>query len=108
MINYIKDMYGERVAFSVMDKATVTLTEKGKEALADYINSNKADADAAVKAESINSTICDSVWLIMKVFGPHFEVNGDILISDIVLTVSENLPAIERYKKQAERASSAK
>lgn len=108
MVNYIKDLYGEKVTFGVMDKATVMLTEKGKEALASYINSNKADTDLKVKAEAISSTICDSLWLIMKVFGPHFELNGDVLISSIILTVSENIPAIEQYKKQIESESAAK
>lgn len=108
MVNYIKDLYGEKVTFSIMDKATITLTEKGKEVLAAYINSNKTNADAEVTVESINSTICDSLWLIMKVFGPHFELNSDVLISNIILTVSENIPAIEQYKKQIESASDTK
>lgn len=61
MVNYIKDLYGEKVTFGITDKATVTLTEKGKEALAAYINSNKAGADPEVRAEAISSTICDSL-----------------------------------------------
>lgn len=61
MVNYIKDLYGEKVVFSIMDKATITLTEKGKETLAAYINSNKADTDVEVTAGAINSTICDSL-----------------------------------------------
>lgn len=108
MVNYIKDLYGEKVTFNIMDKATVTLTEKGRETLAAYINANKTDADAEVKAEAINSTICDSLWLIMKVFGPHFELNSDVLVSSIALTVSENIPAIEQYKKQIEGNADAK
>lgn len=105
MVNYIKDLYGEKVTFNIMDKATIILTEKGKEVLAAYINSNKADTDSKIDAELINSTICDSLWLIMKVFGQHFELNSDVLISSIALTISENIPAIEQYKKQVEAGS---
>lgn len=100
MINYIKNSLGESVSLTVVDKVTITLTDGGKQVLADYLNASKDQNTPEIKYTDISSNITDSLWLIMRVFGPHMELNGDVLISNIsAMIIDDTVKSKEQSAK---------